>query len=74
LIARKVIHEREGQEVENKLADYADPTHENYRQMVGDICKKLNFTSLQYNRLDDMVDAIGIEPRKLCTYCWNRKG
>ena len=42
--------------------------------MVDGICKKLNFTSLKYNRLDDMVDAIGLDPDKLCTHCWNAQG
>ena len=37
------------------------------------IRKELNFTSLRYHRLDDMIDSIGISPCKLCTYCWNGK-
>ncbi len=74
LIARQVIDEREGDQALEKLADYADPESENYRQMIDDICKKLNFTSLNYNRLDDMIDAIGLDPDKLCTHCWNAKG
>ena len=41
--------------------------------MVEEIRKQLNFTTLQYNRLDDMIAAIGLEPCKLCTYCFNGK-
>ena len=74
LIARRVVKEREGDNAEAKLADYANPESENYAQMVDNICKRLNFTSLKYNRLDDMIEAIGIEPEKLCTFCWNGKG
>ena len=35
------------------------------------IKEEMGFTSLRYNRLDDMIDAVGIDPSKLCTYCWN---
>ena len=55
------------------LADYANPDSQNYKEMVEEIRKQLNFTSLQYNRLDDMIEAIGLEPCKLCTYCFNGK-
>ena len=41
--------------------------------MVDEICKELNFTSLRFNRLDDMLDAVGIGRDKLCTYCWDGK-
>ena len=41
--------------------------------MVDRICKQLNFTSLRYNRLDDMIDSVGIDRCKLCTYCWDGK-
>ncbi len=74
LIARRVIEEFEGKEVsDDVLAEYADPDSEKYQKMVDKICEKLHFTSLRYNRLDDMLDAVGIEPEKLCTYCWNGK-
>lgn len=71
LIARRVILEREGEVTDELLAEYTNPDSEKYKAMVEDIRKKLNFTSLKYNRLDDMIDAIGISPCKLCTYCWN---
>ena len=41
--------------------------------MVEEICKELKFTSLEYQRLDDMIAATGVSPCKLCTYCWNGK-
>lgn len=43
----------------------------NYKEMVEEIGKELKFTSLRYHRLDDMIDSVGIEPCKLCTYCWS---
>ena len=46
-------------------------TDEEYENMVEAIRKKLNFTSLRFNRLDDMLDAVGLPPENLCTYCWN---
>jgi amidophosphoribosyltransferase len=74
LISRQVIDEREGDQSEEKLADYANPESANYREMVAGICSKLNFTSLKYNRLDDMAEAIGLGQERLCTYCWNGRG
>lgn len=74
LIGRRVIEELEGGPVPREvLEEYADPDSEKYQNMVDGICKKLNFTSLRYHRLDDMLEAVGIEPDKLCTYCWNGK-
>ena len=73
LIARRVILKREGDNADKMLADYADPTSKNYEEMVEDIRKELNFTSLRYHRLDDMLEAIGIPNCNLCTYCWNGK-
>ncbi len=73
LIARKVVQEREGDKAEEMLDQYSDPDNPKYQAMLDDICKKLNFTSLRYHRLDDMIESIGISPCKLCTYCWNGK-
>ena len=42
-----------------------------YKEMVEEIRKRLNFTTLQFQRLDDLEEAIGIGPCKLCTYCWS---
>jgi len=72
LIGRKVIEELEGGEVSREvLAEYANPDSEKYQNMLDAICKKLNFTSLLYHRLDDMLESVGIEKEKLCTYCWD---
>ncbi len=74
LIARRVIRKLEGGDPsEEVLAEYADPETEKYAAMVEEIRKELNFTTLAYNRLDDMLEATGLDPCKLCTYCWNGK-
>lgn len=72
LITRVVIKELEGGEVsEETLREYADYNSEKYEKMVERIGEKLKFTSLRYHRLDDMIEAVGIDPSKLCTYCWS---
>ena len=73
LITRRVIQKREGDNAEAVLQDYADPDSRNYNEMVEEIRKQLNFTTLRFHRLDDMIESIGLEPCKLCTYCWNGK-
>lgn len=73
LITRRIILAREGERAEEMLPDYANPDSENYEEMTQMICKQLKFTSLRFQRLDDMLEAVGIEPCKLCTYCWNGK-
>ena len=71
LIARRVIARLEGENAEAKLPLYSDPDTPEYARMVEEIRKELNFTSLRYHRLDDMLAATGVSPCKLCTYCWN---
>lgn len=73
LITRRVILEREGEITDELLKEYSNPDSDKYKGMIEDIRKKLGFTSLQYARLDDIVESIGISPCKLCTYCWNGK-
>lgn len=74
LITRRIIRDREGDNVSDEvLADYTDPDSRNYHEMVEEIRKKLNFTTLRYHRLDDLTASIGISPCKLCTYCWSGK-
>lgn len=75
LITRRVIARLEGTEdvSDEVLQQYADPDSPKYEAMVEEIRKELNFTSLRYNRLDDMLAAVGIPEDKLCTYCWNGK-
>ena len=71
LITRRVIARLEGDRAEEKLSLYADPDTPEHARMVEEIRKELKFTSLRYHRLDDMIEATGVSPCKLCTYCWN---
>ena len=72
LIARRVIAEEEGEQVDRTiLDDYANPDSDRYHKMLEKIRQKLNFTSLKFNRLDDMIAATGIDRENLCTYCWD---
>lgn len=72
LIARRMVRKVEGENVDRTILDqYADPTTDRYAHMLDMIRDQLNFDSLSYNRLDDMIDSVGIDPDKLCTYCWN---
>lgn len=74
LITRRMIARLEGDEVsEEVLEEYMNPETERYKAMLEEIRKELNFTTLQYCRLDDMLEATGLEKCKLCTYCWNGK-
>ena len=74
LITRRVIDKLEnGNVTDEVLAQYADPETEKYEQMVEEIRKELNFTTLRFNRLDDMLESVDIDKCKLCTYCWNGK-
>ena len=66
-------HRPAGSVTDEILQEYADPESEKYARMVEEIRRELNFTSLRFNRLDDMTDAVGIDKCKLCTYCWNGK-
>ena len=71
LITRRIIQQREGDHAEEMLQDYANPDSDNYKEMIEEIRKQLNFTTLRYHRLDDLIASIGISPCKLCPYCWN---
>ncbi|MCQ2495522.1 MAG: amidophosphoribosyltransferase [Lachnospiraceae bacterium] len=74
LIARRVIARLEdGKETPEIIAEYANPDSEKYERMVEEIRKELHFTSLRFNRLDDMLEAANIDKCKLCTYCWDGK-
>ena len=74
LITRRVITELEGKEPDREtLLQYVDPESEKYQKMVEMICKQLHFTSLRYHRIDDLVDAIGLDPKCVCTYCFDGK-
>lgn len=74
LITRRVITQLEGKEPDDEiLKNYVNPDSEKYQRMIDEICKQLHFTSLRYHRLDDMLEAVGIDPENLCTYCWDGK-
>ncbi len=73
LITRSTVVELEGEEGLEHLDEYADPSTERGRAMRDAICKKLHLASLEFQTLEGLVKAIGLEPCKLCTYCWNGK-
>ena len=75
LIARRKITLLEGtrQVSPEKLNAYTDPDYEEYHAMMEEIRKEMHFTTLHYNRLDDLKDAVEIDPECLCTYCWDGK-
>jgi amidophosphoribosyltransferase len=75
LITRRVIADLEGtSEISEEVLNmYCNPDHEKHDLMVQEICKRMNFTTLKYHRLDDLIKAIGIGEEKLCTYCFNGK-
>lgn len=72
LVARRAIEAIEGDEIED-VSEYLDPDSVKYAKMMDWIAKELNVTSLMYQRLDDMIEAIGIPRNRLCTYCWDGK-
>ena len=74
LLARRVVQELEGDEGHKHLDEYADASTERGKCMLRSICEKLGFDSLGYQSLDGLLDAIGIDRDKVCTYCWNGKG
>jgi amidophosphoribosyltransferase len=70
LAGRKAILELEGH-AGTAVDEYADPATERHARMVDVIRKHLGLTTLQYQRLDDMIAAIGLPRERLCTYCWD---
>ena len=73
LISRRVIMELEGEEGFNHIDEYADGNTERGKAMRKAICEKFKFASLGFQTLEGVINAIGLEPCKLCTYCWNGK-
>jgi amidophosphoribosyltransferase len=70
LAARKAVRILEGTEDIN-MQKYSDTKNGKYAEMVEQIRKTLNFTSLIYQKLDDLVDAISLPKEKICTHCWD---
>ena len=73
LIARKTVQELEGDEGQKHLDEYADGTTERGKCLLRTICESMGFSSLGYQSLDGLLEAIGIDRRKICTYCWTGK-
>jgi len=73
LIARRVIMELEGEEGFSHIEEYSDANTERGKNLRKAICEKFNFASLEFQSLEGIIKAIGLEPCKLCTYCWNGK-
>ncbi len=73
LIARRVIMELEGEEGFNHIDEYIDTKTERGKKLRDAICEKLKFASLEFQTLEGVIEAIGIDRCKLCTYCWDGK-
>lgn len=73
LAGRRAIRELEGRD-DAPREEYADPASDKYQAMVDRIRQRLNLTTLRYQRLEDMLDAISLPAEKVCTYCWNGVG
>lgn len=73
LIARQAMAELEGEEATEHIEEYIDGRTERGKALRENISRRLHFDSLDYQTLEGVAEAIGIEPCKLCTYCWNGK-
>ena len=73
LLARHMMDQLEGEEGVQHLDEYADGSTERGKCMLKSICEQMGFDSLGYQSLDGMLEAIGIDPEKVCTYCWTGK-
>lgn len=74
LIARRTILEIEGEEGFNYIEEYSDGSTERGKKLREKIAENFKFDSLEFQSLEGIIKAIGIDPCKLCTYCWNGKG
>ncbi len=74
LISRRVIMELDGEEGFKHLDEYSDGSTERGKNLRKCICEKFNFASLEFQSLKGVIEAIGLDESKLCTYCWNGKG
>ena len=73
LLARRMIQELEGAEGQKHIAEYADSTTRRGQCLLSAICEKMGFDSLGYQSLDGLLDSIGLDREKVCTYCWTGK-
>ena len=74
LLARRIAQELEGDEGHRHLDEYADASTARGKSLLAAICRKMGFDSLGYQSLNGLLEAIGIDKDKICTYCWNGKG
>ncbi|MDP8263346.1 MAG: amidophosphoribosyltransferase [Candidatus Ancaeobacter aquaticus] len=72
LVARKAIRSIEGQDIAD-VSEYIDPTTEKHKKMVEWITEDIKATTIRYQTLEDMLDAVGLPEDKVCTYCWTGK-
>jgi amidophosphoribosyltransferase len=73
LLARRVVQELEGDEGQQHLEEYADSRTERGQCLLKSICQKMGFDSLGYQSLDGLLEAIGLDRDRVCTYCWTGK-
>lgn len=71
LLARRIVHQEEGEEGAQHLEEYANPNSERGQCLLHKICEQFGFSSLGYQTLDGLLEAIGVDRNKICTYCWN---
>lgn len=71
LLARRTVQELEGMEGQKHLEEYSDAATERGQCLLTTICQKLGFSSLGYQSLDGLLEAIGLDRNRICTYCWN---
>ena len=74
LIARRTIVELEGEEGLKYIDEYGDSSTERGKKLRKKIADNFKFASLEFQSIEGTIEAIGLEPCKLCTYCWNGKG
>ncbi len=73
LITRQIIEELEGEEGVKHIDEYSDRNTERGKKLLKAMKEKLHLASLAFQSLEGVEEAIGIEPCKLCTYCWTGK-
>lgn len=71
--ARRAVRKLERGQGGHNLGLYLDEDSKNHGNMIGVLEEELGLTSLKYQRLGDMVEAIGLPKERLCTYCWDRE-
>ena len=69
-MARATVQELEGDEGQKHVDEYADSRTERGQKLLGAICQEMGFDSLGYQTLDGLLEAIGLDRDKVCTYCW----